>query len=238
MPKVDYDKIYSNYTDEYIDWVKRGCLWKAKILSGLIEGGARGAILEIGTGRGDVLEALENFQTKLGADVSDEALRQHREIYPSHRLVKIDADKPLPFKDDEVDFVLLCDILEHVDNPEGLLREAGRVGKYLLLKIPVERAFFVGVANLIRGKKYGVTHPSGHLHCWNVGDIRLLLEKADVSIIRYQFVPTPLELVKKGLLIKTWGFKICLLLDRMFQTTFFNRTFLGGSYFAIAQRSL
>jgi len=237
MQKVNYNDIYLNYPNGYVEWIKNICFWKAEKLCQLIDADKpRNSILEIGSGRGDALDAMGCFKTKIGADISEEALKQHHEIYPDHKLVKIDADKNLPFADKEIDCVLLCDILEHVGKPEELLREAGRVGKYLLLKIPVEKAFFIRLMHKIKGVKYGVTHPSGHLYCWGVKDIKLLLANSNIKEIKAELIPNSIDLLYKKFWLKTAIYKICLFFDNLFNTTFLNRNILGLSYFAIAER--
>ncbi len=234
--QFDYDKIYSTYQQDNLVWIKKTCIWKAKILSELIGDMPTDSVLEIGTGRGDALAELPFFKTKIGADVSGEALSQHQEVYKNHKLIKIDTDGQLPFNDKEIDCVVLCDILEHLEKPEELLKQAGRIGKYLLLKIPVERALLLSIMNKIHNVKYGLNHQSGHLHCWNIKDIESLLKSAGIKPIKSIFMPTPIELVKKKFGIKIAVFKICRFLDTLFNTNFFNRTLLGGSYFAIAVR--
>ena len=237
MPeKVDYNSIYSNSSSGHFEWVKKTCLWKAQILSDLIKDMSFNSILEIGTGRGDMLNALDCFKKKTGADISEEALRQHHLIHPDHELVKIDADRELPFTDDQFDCVLLCDILEHVNCPVELLKEASRVGKCVLLKIPIEKALLNRVMQKIRGVKYGLNHPAGHLYCWNVKETLCLLSKAKINIIDGQFFPAPVELSEKRFGIKTLAFQICALLDRMCKSSFFSRILLGGSYFSIGRK--
>jgi len=236
VEKVDYDTIYSNSSDEHFVWVRKACHWKAEMLNRLIKDIPAQSILEIGTGRGDVLGALNTFERKIGADISDEALQQHKAIYPKHELIKIDADNTLPLDDNQVDCVLLCDILEHVDKPVELLKEAARVGKYVLLKIPVEKALFFRLMDKIRGVKYGLRHPSGHLHCWNMKNIYGMLQQANIAIVNELFLPTPIEQIKNKFFIKVMVFKLCGLLDRTCKTDFFNRILLGGSYFAMGQK--
>jgi len=125
--------------------------------------------------------------------------------------------------------------LEHIEKPVELLKEASRVGKYILLKMPVEKALFVGIMNKIRGVKYGSNHSSGHFHCWNLKDINLLVKQADINIVNKKFLPIPIYLIKRKFAIKTVVFKLCNTLDKMFKVNFFNRTLLGGSYFAICK---
>ncbi len=234
---MDYDKLYATQSQDYFDWVARVAQWKADNLCRLIEREPTGSILEIGTGRGDVLHRCVPFKNKIGVDISEEALAQHRCSYPTHRLERIDANSPLPFKDDELDCVLLCDILEHVEDPVRLLRESARVAKNVLVKIPIERALVFRVVRRIQGVEYGPNHPSGHLHCWTLRDIRRIMDGAGLVVVRSRFAKVPFELLRK----KTWPAKIfvrCLnMIDRAVRTPWCTRRLLGGAYFAILQKS-
>lgn len=200
--KVDYDELYTTARKEHFDWVKKAGIWKARKLCELIGDEQTHSILEIGTGKGDVLNACYPFTLRIGADISSEALEQQRREYGTENLVKIDADSPLPFADNEVDFVLLCDILEHVQNPVKLLREGGRVGKNVMLKIPIEKALLFRLMQKIRSVKYGPQHPSGHLHCWRLGEVLRLIDNAGLAIVRGKFIRTPIGLIKKKELCK------------------------------------
>ncbi|MDD5011371.1 MAG: methyltransferase domain-containing protein, partial [Phycisphaerae bacterium] len=201
--KIDYNSIYSSYSQEHIAYIKNTAVWKAEHLCKLIKEEPAESILEIGTGRGDVLNACCPFKIKIGADISEEAIKQHHAIYKEHKLVKIDADKPLPFNNNEVDFVLLCDILEHIENPVFLLSEAGRIGRNVLLKIPIENALLRKFMMKINKVEYGPNHPSGHLYCWTMSDVKKIIEKSGLEIVRSKFLSTPPNLLKKKYLLKT-----------------------------------
>lgn len=234
--KVDYDNIYSNSSKEHFTWVKKVCLWKAEILNRLIDDIPMHSILEIGTGRGDVLGALTGFEKKIGADISQEALKQHKAVYPEHELIKIDADTKLPLDDNQIDCVLLCDILEHVDKPVELLKEAARVGKHILLKIPIEKALLFRLMNRIQGVKYGLSHPSGHLHCWTLSETQSLIKNAGLKIIRSQFLPTSVDLLEKQYPLKNITVSLILLADRLSANHLFSRVLIGGSLFVVARK--
>ncbi len=234
--KVDYNKIYSSYSEENIDYVKRTGLWKAKNICKLIKDEPAESILEVGTGRGDVLNACYPFKLKIGADISEEALKQHHNMYSTHKLVQIDADKPLPFSNNEVDFVLLCDILEHVEDPKPLLREAARVGKNVLLKIPIEDAILLNIMRKINKVEYGPQHPSGHLHCWTISKTQNIIEDAGLKIIRSKFLPMPVDLLEKKYLLKNITVSFLSFADIFTINNFFSRILIGGSYFAVARK--
>lgn len=234
--KFDYDKMYATTKESHFDWVKRACLWKANVLCQMIHGEKTDSILEVGTGRGDMLNACHVFKVRIGADISSKALEQHRKLYGTEKLIKIDANAPLPFSDNEIDFVLLCDILEHVENPIELLAEAARVGRNVMLKIPIEKALLLRLMRKIRGIKYGPEHPSGHLHRWGLREVLRLIDDAGLMIVRGQFVRTPIALLQKKIPPKTAVFLLAAVADLFTRQKFVTRYFIGGSYFAIARK--
>jgi ubiquinone/menaquinone biosynthesis C-methylase UbiE len=183
-----------------------------------------------------VLDACYKFTIKIGADNSEEAIKQHRQKYSTHKLIKIDADKSLPFKDNEVDFVLLCDILEHVDNPVNLLKEAVRVGKNVLLKMPIEKAFLLSIMRKVYRIEYGPGHPSGHLYCWNLSDVQNLIRQAGLTIVRSKFIPTSVDLLKRKNLLHNTAVRIVSLLNHLTTDNFLSRILIGGSFFAIVHK--
>lgn len=232
--KTDYDKIYSEYSQFQLDWNKKVGIRKAGQLCELIEDEPTDSILEIGTGRGDVLNACLPFKVKVGADISNEALEQQRREYGTSRLVLLDAGSELPFEDKEFDFVLLCDILEHVENPVKLLQEAARVGKNVFLKIPIENAIFIRLMHKLRHVRYGPEHPSGHLYCWNLADVRRIIKDAELEIKRSKFIPIHNEIAEKKYFLKTIVLSVINLIDLLIPNKVISRNLVGGSLFAIA----
>ena len=232
--KPDYDKMHASYDQSHIDWVKKVADWKAKELCGLITDEPTNSILEIGTGRGDVLNACYPFKVRIGADISSEALEQHKREYGTEKLVKLDADDPLPFGDKEIDFVLLCDILEHIEKPIRLLRESARVGKNVMLKIPIENAVLVKLMHKLRGVKYGAAHPSGHLNCWKLKDVEKLVEQAGLEITKSKFISTDRNLTFKKYFLKNIVLMIIEIMDFL-SNHLLSRFFVGGSFFAITR---
>ncbi len=97
---------------------------------------AKGRLIDIGCGfmpYRKELEPLVDFYT--GVDHP-----QISKLYESSRKPEVFADaKKLPFKDNSFDIGLLLQVLEHVDYPEKVIREAARVLKpngTLIISIP------------------------------------------------------------------------------------------------------
>ena len=84
-------------------------------------------LLEVGSGPGSLLRTLRDrgFQTD-GLDVSDTA-------YISDLAPLLYDGDSLPFRDDAYDAAIIATVLHHVEDPETLLRETGRIAPKLLV---------------------------------------------------------------------------------------------------------
>jgi len=132
--KTFHDEFYtSNILDldeSGNDFSKIGSLWKEA--SGPLQ------VLDIGCGAGAVTaELVKRGHTVFGLDIQDEAIRRAKLRGLQARVA--DLNGPLPFEDRSIDVVLAADIIEHLYDPAGLLREIRRVLKddgYAILAIP------------------------------------------------------------------------------------------------------
>lgn len=88
----------------------------------LLAGAPACRVIDVGAGRGELSARL----ARLGHDVT--AVEKYTEQFEADvPLVEADADQELPFADESVDAVMAVEILEHLENPRGFLREAWRV---------------------------------------------------------------------------------------------------------------
>lgn len=94
------------------------------VLDQLARYGKHGPILDIGCGTGGILTHLERFGWAYGIDPSPEAAGYCRERGVRMALA---SGLELPFADETFQAVLALDVIEHVDDDVGLLREARRV---------------------------------------------------------------------------------------------------------------
>jgi len=103
----------------------------------------RGRVLEVGCGAGRFLRAVGAARPGLvltGADVSRSALAMLASIAPDIE-TRLATQNTLPARDGEFDAVLLLDVLEHLEDPLGMLAEIGRVlvpGGVLHAHVPCE----------------------------------------------------------------------------------------------------
>jgi SAM-dependent methyltransferase len=87
--------------------------------------GTKGTYLDIGAGKGDLIRALEKAMT-----LSSRACDFHVELFGPGKNVCTQVDLnsgTLPYADAEFDLVTSSEVIEHLENFRGLLREAYRV---------------------------------------------------------------------------------------------------------------
>jgi SAM-dependent methyltransferase len=99
-----------------------------------------GRILDVGCGTGTMLGYLSRYGQAQGIDADEEAVRFCRERGVSN--VQQVTASILPFEDSTFDLVTMLDVLEHIDDDAGTLRELHRVlrpGGMLLISVPAYR---------------------------------------------------------------------------------------------------
>lgn len=126
-------------TAEAVHWwfIGRRSLFAAEIFQAGIRTDAR--VLDIGTSTGANLRMFKHlgFQNVTGMDFSDEAIRycEQKGFGPVHK-GDICA---MPFPDSSFDLVLATDIVEHIDDDAGAMKEVARVlspGGVALITVP------------------------------------------------------------------------------------------------------
>ena len=97
----------------------------------------RPRILDVGCGTGANVKMLSQFGDAEGVDISPDALQFCRERGLDN--IKLGAAEELPYEDGTFDLVTALDVVEHLDDDVGGLREMRRVlrpGGRVLLFVP------------------------------------------------------------------------------------------------------
>jgi SAM-dependent methyltransferase len=109
--------------DHFMDvWTRQAILERASI-------GPTDVVLDLGCSTGYLLEDVARSYagaTLLGLDLVGAGLRKAHELVPRARLLRADACA-LPMHDHSVDAILSANLLEHVPDDRGALREVARV---------------------------------------------------------------------------------------------------------------
>lgn len=157
-----------------------------------VEVGAVGAssVLDAGCGEGETLIRLDGLlpERTAGIDIDADAVEYTRERVPAAEISQHSVES-LPFEDGSFDLVLCLEVLEHIPEPAGALRELSRVaaGGELVISVPHEPWFRLG--SLLRGKYLsGLGNHPEHVNQWNRRSLRDFLEtNVEVVTLRGSF---------------------------------------------------
>jgi ubiquinone/menaquinone biosynthesis C-methylase UbiE len=128
-------KLSSWETKEYYSKAKEGSLDFShpgmKILQEYINSANGIKVLDIGCGEGTRLAGLiknNKIIEGCGIDISDTAIELAKKNYPYLKFINSDIEK-ISYKDKTFDLIYSAYVLEHLNNPEKLLKEAKRLLK-------------------------------------------------------------------------------------------------------------
>lgn len=98
-------------------------------------------LLDAGCGKAPLLRELQHMQRNIklyGIDISEERIQQAKKN-SSGLTLKVGDIERMEFKDETFDFVIACEVFEHLDYPQKAIKECHRVLKdkgQLLISIP------------------------------------------------------------------------------------------------------
>ncbi len=152
---------------------------RRKLAVALLDDLARnhGRLLDAGCGAGALLAELAARGRAVGVDVAAPAIAITRRRGP-HALAQADA-RDLPFRADVFDAVMLCDVLEHIDDDRRALLEAARVLKpdgVVIITLPALHLLWSNHDEAL-----------GHYRRYHSRDLRRMLQAAGLSVERISF---------------------------------------------------
>jgi hypothetical protein len=130
---------------------------------------------------------------KLGLDISAENIAAARARF-AHTEFRCGDFRELPLE--RFDWVVMSDVLEHVPDDAGFLRDASLRGERVLVNLPLEDNW------LNRGRRYGADDVSGHLRRYSLADGLALVERAGLEVLSHAQVwvhETPAEAARRAL---------------------------------------
>jgi SAM-dependent methyltransferase len=156
-------------------------------------------VADIGCGTGQLLGELATAwpaSELVGVDFAASRLRTAAAAAPPVTLVDADLGGPLPFGDGAFDMVFCTEVLEHLKNPLGALREIRRIltpGGRLTLSVPNATGFapFHRLGPLVpggwlRGKLLPYEHPANTDQpidtCWTFGEILTMVATGGFTV--------------------------------------------------------
>lgn len=166
------------YSDETSAWRERAAVDKAANVVALWREACPGTsperVVEIGCGEGAVLHALDSgrFGARYtGLEISQSALglaRQRQFGSPVEWVQIVPGRLPLP--DESADLAVLSHVVEHVADPRGLIADALRVARYVVVEVPLEHHW--------RHPRHFRWTDLGHINVYTPDTLRWLVESA------------------------------------------------------------
>lgn len=152
-----------------------------KALKTFIEN-TNGNILDLGCHGGmltNIISAFAKNGKVYALDISENSIAYAQSRHPHIKFKVHDLDKGIPFEKESFDIVTCLDILEHVVNPQSLVKEIGRVLKpagSVVVEIPNETPLFKFIW-LIWTQMGGRVWKNAHINCFAIKDLENLFEK-------------------------------------------------------------
>ena len=134
-------------------------------------------ILDAGCGTGGTLDAVADLGEAWGVDISPDALDFCRER--GHTNLKLCPAEALDFPDASFDFVLSCDVLEHLEDDGQALREIRRVlrpGGYGIITVPAHKWLWSAHDIALE-----------HVRRYSAGELHGKLKAAAMQIVRFSY---------------------------------------------------
>ena len=136
------------------------------------------SIVEIGCGTGEIIGTFPgpNVKRRVGFDISPLNIKAAQQRFPD---VFFSA-KDFRTSTEKFDLVIMSDILEHVPDDVEFLRDAARLGRLVVVNLPLEKSLQSAF------RKYGPEDSSGHLRSYDLADGLQLFEDAGLTITAYR----------------------------------------------------
>ena len=197
MPSMDPDlaRHYGHYYESGAsEWRRLGAVDKARNIVERCEGIDFDNVVEIGAGDGAVLQELSssNFARSYSAlEVSESAIDVIRDRgIDGLRDVTLFDGYNAPIDDGKYDLAVLSHVVEHVEHPRMLLREAARVADYVFVEVPLELK-----QRTPRDFKWTST---GHINIYSPLMIRHLIQSTGLSIVEERVTNPSLAVYQFG----------------------------------------
>lgn len=175
-----YDDYYTGDPD-FNRWRCAGAREKFKNIATLWQRSGGGwpipAVADIGCGNGAIAQCMSeaNFYTRLaGFDVSSSGISEATGRGLPNAAFQV-SQGAIPAASDSFDLAVLSHVVEHVEEPRKILREAARIARWVVVEVPLEH-------NLRHLGDFQWTD-LGHVNFYNLTLIRQLVQSVDLEIV-------------------------------------------------------
>ncbi len=149
------------------------------LLRVLPAGAPPGSVLEIGCATGELIASMpvRPGGRRLGLDISADNIATATARFPQVEFRAVDFRA---LTGERFEVVILSDVLEHVPDDIGFLRDASALGELVLVNLPLEDNW------LNRNRRYGPDDVSGHLRRYSLADGLALVEQAGLELVAHR----------------------------------------------------
>jgi SAM-dependent methyltransferase len=178
-------EIWGKYKDDVLNY-------KLKYARELVSDMLYSSILEVGCATGFFLHNFpsRNGAKRYGVDISSENINTARQLYPEIEFFNGTlTDFRQRYPKARFDLVLLSDILEHVEDDRGLLRECSSIARLILVNLPLEKV------EEYKTRNYGMEDKEGHLRAYDKPDAFQMFAEAGLKTVKFveaQYVREPI----------------------------------------------
>lgn len=154
------------------------------------------SLLDVACGAGMItIEMAKRLKTSnnVGIDISRMMINKAKELDKSKLIDWRVSDIFKYNPKNKFDVVLCMDILEHVKDDLMFLKKVSSLGKYILIKTPLEKSTFSKF--LVKFNIYDPWEDTneryGHVHHYDERDLLVLFSKSNLKVIKSVSVPMP-----------------------------------------------
>jgi SAM-dependent methyltransferase len=172
---------YYGQQDDLPEWLRLVAVDKCSNIVRLCSRLEHHDVLEIGCGDGAILDRLagDGFGARFtGLEISPSAIKCAQKRNIPNLVVQLFDGYELPFPEKSFDLAILSHVIEHVEYPRKLIREAARVAKNVFIEVPLEDTW--------RLPEDFVFDRVGHINFYNAKTIRSLVQSCGMKILDAQ----------------------------------------------------
>lgn len=157
--------------------------------------GKTGKLLDIGTGRGELILAAKNSGWEVIGIEPSESFASYTENATGAK-IRRETVENCNFPDEEFDVVILSAVLEHLYNPDEVVGEISRIlkpGGIFYFDIPNEKGLYFKIGNLyqkLRGNNWSVnlapTFSPFHIFGFSPKSVKMLLDKHNMKVKKWR----------------------------------------------------
>ena len=197
-----FEEVYrhGNYLEKNPTWHVEDSAWKAKQVIRMMKRNniVPKTICEVGCGTGEILKQLQDNMDKecifWGYEISPQAFELCRKR--ANKGLHFELRDILQERDVCFDLVLLIDLIEHLEDYFGFLKEIKLKSQYIILHIPLD----LSVQTVLRGSPIMKVRESvAHIHYFTKEIALQLLRDVDYEVLDYFYTAWSTELPAKSI---------------------------------------